>query len=559
GGASWITVNATPNDPLQRGGIHLGGGSEIHRNLLDFFDADLDAQGRMTVGYADGCVGRCAQSPDGARGNSYYAFGTIARQSGGRRLVPEFDPPATTVPGAPRLTVTRNDPHAHLSWSQSEDGGSPITGYRLFRRAGTGDEELLATLDGEARSFVDATVEADATYAYRVSAANALGESCGTNETEAEPVGGSCAPRGVRLVTDADGDQIGAPLEPDMDIEWVSVGEPYFADGSRKLVFTLKVASLAAPLTPNRMWRIRWSYPDAPVEGNPTSAQFVGRYYIGMTTDPSGVASFEYGIAQSLTAVVIDAGPTEILGAADPESGFDPDGTIRLVISADKVGGPRPGDLIGALAARSFAVAQDTTQRGDYAADVASFADTYALVGNTACAPSVSCSEESAAEVSYSNGWHTVADADASGGSFRLNPSKSGNGSLRFTFDVPAGATGAVAYRFAKSTKGGTADAYVDGVFHSQVDYRGESGSLNDPAFGFEARFEGLEPGAHSFELRNVEGAVYVDAFCLESGASSGLATEGPGATTTVTQTLSALGNLVRSVQATAGTQSISA
>ena len=62
GGAHWITVNATPNDPIQRGGIFLGGGSQIHRNLLDFFGADVDRFGRMTVGYADGCVGSCVQS-----------------------------------------------------------------------------------------------------------------------------------------------------------------------------------------------------------------------------------------------------------------------------------------------------------------------------------------------------------------------------------------------------------------------------------------------------------------------------------------------------------------
>src|SRR5688572_22863106 len=127
GGNSWITVNATPNDPIQRGGIHLGGGSQIHRNLLDFFDADLDRFGRMTIGYADGCIGPCAQSPDAARGNSYTAYGAIARQSGGRRLFFDGDSTQPTVPGAPRLTVTRNGAVSTLTWSQSEDGGSPIT------------------------------------------------------------------------------------------------------------------------------------------------------------------------------------------------------------------------------------------------------------------------------------------------------------------------------------------------------------------------------------------------------------------------------------------------
>ncbi len=66
GGATWHTVNATPNDPVQRGAIWLQGGGEITRNLLDFNDATVDAEGRILFGYADGCVGACVQARDGA-------------------------------------------------------------------------------------------------------------------------------------------------------------------------------------------------------------------------------------------------------------------------------------------------------------------------------------------------------------------------------------------------------------------------------------------------------------------------------------------------------------
>jgi len=385
GGAHWITVNATPNDPIQRGGLHLGGGSHIHRNLLDFFDADLDRFGRMTVGYADGCIGACVQSPDGARGNSFTAYGTIARQTGGRRLFFNSDPTQPTVPGAPRLTVTRNGSVSTLTWSQSEDGGSPITGYKVYRSAG-GAEQLIATLGGDARRYVNSSGDAITDYTYRVSATNAVGSSCGTNAATSKAAGSSCGASGLRVLEDASGDQIGAPLEQDMDIEWVAISEPFFEDGSRKLVFKLKMASLTS-LTPNRMWRILWSYPDAPVAPNPSSTAFVGRYYIGMNIDSAGAATFEYGIAQTLSLVVANVSPAERLGDADPGSGFNPDGTITLVISADKVGGPQAGDLIGALIARSYPVAQDITLRGDTASDVASLGSTYALVGNASCAP----------------------------------------------------------------------------------------------------------------------------------------------------------------------------
>jgi hypothetical protein len=151
------------------------------------------------------------------------------------------------------------------------------------------------------------------------------------------------------------------------------------------------------------------------------------------------------------------------------------------------------------------------------------------------------------------------ADADASGGHFRVNPSKNGSGSLKLTFDVAAGRAGAVVYQFARSTKGGTADVYVDGVFKSQIVFSGSTGSLNDPVLGFDARFAGLPAGPHTFELRNVKGAAYVDRFCLESAASTGTPTTGPESTTSALSALGPLGSLVQSLNAPAGTQSISA
>lgn len=553
GGQSWITVNATPNDPIQRGGIHLGGGAHIHRNLLDFFDADLDRFGRMTIGYADGCIGPCVQSPDDARGNSFTAYGTIARQSGGRRLFFDSDSTPPTVPGAPRLTVARNGSVSTLTWSQSEDGGSAITAYNVYRSAG-GPEQLIATLGGNSVRYVDSSGNANTEYTYRVSATNAIGTSCGTNAVTSKPAGSSCSAPGVRLVEDASDDQIGGPLEPDMDIEWVAIGEPFFADGSRKLVFTLKVKNLTS-LKPNRMWRILWSYPDAPVPPNPSSTAFVGRYYIGMNTDTAGAATFEYGIAQNLTAVVINASPAERFGAADEGSGFNADGTITLVISADKVGGPHAGDLIGALVARSYPVAQDITLRGDTASDVASMGNTYAVVGNGSCAPAVTVLDDNDSRIAYSNGWHLVNDSNASGGHFRLTATK---GSATLRFDVPAGQSGAVTYNFARSPKGGSAEIFLDGTSKGVVSYNGSSGTMRAPQFGFNVRFDGLAGGAHTLEVRPISGTIYVDDFRLESSFSNAQPTAGPGQTSTSLNTLALGQQVLQQLAVPPGTQAIS-
>ncbi len=560
GGQSWVTVDATPNDPLQRGGMRLGGGGAIHRNLLDFFDANMDAEGRVLVSYPDGCRGTCAQAADTARGNSYGAFSTIARQSGGPRLIAAFDPPATTVPGAPRLTVTRNGSLTKLTWSQSDTGGLPISGYKIFRRSGSGPEQLLASIGGSATSYVDQSGDPRVTYSYRVVASNSLGESCGSNETVAAPVGSSCAAPGWRVLEDKAGDQTGAPLNADMDIQWISIAEPYFPDGSRKLVFRMKVASLAS-LQPNRMWRIIWNYPDSPVPPNPDDPGFfIGRYYVGMNTDENGAVSFEYGFAESLSLVLADVQPPFALGVPDDAS-FTPDGTITITIAADKVGGPKAGDLIGGVVGRTYPVRNDLTLRGNGAADDVSLGNTYMLVGNAFCQnppPTINCFEDDDTRISYANGWHTASSAAASAGRYHFRPGNDNRTSVSFSFEVAAGASGGVVYHYARSTKGGSADVYIDGVFKETVSYRGTSGTDKDPQFGFSARYTGLAAGSHTFELRNVRGSAFVDRFCLENSFSSSTAATGPGNTTSALSVLDPALQLVQTVQVPAGAQAIS-
>ncbi|MFJ8358005.1 sialidase family protein [Streptomyces sp. NPDC093984] len=88
GGQSWVTVDATPTDPVQKGSICTGGTTcGQDRNLLDFIDVTLDAQGRVLVAYADGCTGACAT--EGAQ--NYDALASIARQSSGNTLYGAYD------------------------------------------------------------------------------------------------------------------------------------------------------------------------------------------------------------------------------------------------------------------------------------------------------------------------------------------------------------------------------------------------------------------------------------------------------------------------------------
>lgn len=384
GGQTWSTVDATPNDPIQRGGIWLSGGSPIHRNLLDFFDATVDAQGRVLVGYDDGCAGgACMQAPDKSQGNSYTAIATIARQTGGRRLFAQFDPPSTpTVPGAPFLTTFRDGARVRLEWSQSDDGGATVTGYKVYRRSG-GVETLLKTV-GKVTTYEDIVPNKSATYGYRVAAINSVGESCGSNEKSAPPLGGTCS--SFVVAKDPTGDQKSAPANPDLDIQSVSVSEPSFADNEKRLSFKMKVANLGTAPPPNRQWRVVWNYPIGP--GGDANQSFAGRYYVGMNTDNTGQVSFEYGIVTNVDEVPASTQLTMRLGDADPGSSFKPDGTITIIIATNKVGNPVKGDLLGTISGRTFAGNGNETVRTTAAVDLTNaystpnFA-TYLLNGNT--------------------------------------------------------------------------------------------------------------------------------------------------------------------------------
>ncbi|MGZ4635422.1 CARDB domain-containing protein [Oryzihumus sp.] len=103
GGRSWVTVDTTPTDPVQRGSICTGGttcGND--RNLLDFMDATVDKDGRVLVGYADGCTSACA-APGGAQ--NFDAYATIARQQTGKTLYAANDPQPNLTPSS--LSVSR--------------------------------------------------------------------------------------------------------------------------------------------------------------------------------------------------------------------------------------------------------------------------------------------------------------------------------------------------------------------------------------------------------------------------------------------------------------------
>ena len=169
-GRTWVTVNATPNDPVQNHtGVWQQGGSGENgdRNLLDFNEITIDDKGRVLYGYSDGChTLTCIHgnnlgsglAPNVDRGPYLErgAFMRVARQSGGKPLLAQFDPsPAEpVVPKPPCLSATRDCSASHLTWKAPDNGGADITGYAILRGTSAGGETVLVANTGNTQHYL---------------------------------------------------------------------------------------------------------------------------------------------------------------------------------------------------------------------------------------------------------------------------------------------------------------------------------------------------------------------------------------------------------------------
>jgi hypothetical protein len=359
---------------MQRAGLLRGGGADITRNLLDFFDITIDRDGRVLVGYVDGCEGgNCKQAPINANGtsavtgNAYSSTATIARQSSGRRLLAANDPPnpltATEAPGMPSATQRRIGQVVHLAWSEADTGNSPITGYQILRGTASNAETLLATVLGTQTggTYDDfAATNTGITYYYKVLAVNGIGPSCGNNEIAAPYVGDNCI--GVTIhkndPTHPEANA-GANTPASLLIDYIAVGEPA---GSNNFMFKMKVNDLST-VPPNSRWRLTWDSFSSPGQ----------QYYVGMTTgtiqgNSPATPTFEYGtLADAGVPAVFVIQETTVAsctaqGSATsctiPSTGaasqFTADGTITIIVPKSAFGNPQPGDLLGAVGGRTI-------------------------------------------------------------------------------------------------------------------------------------------------------------------------------------------------------------
>jgi hypothetical protein len=411
GGQTWTTVDTTPNDAVQRGSICTSGTTcGADRNLLDFNDLKMDYEGRIVGAYADGCVG--CTSP----GTSRSDLATIVRQSGGGRLLAQFDPVEVAAPLAPRVnSVTRSGNVVNLNWSAPDNGGSPITGYNVYRRKGaSGVDGRIGTTTKTI--FDDASAAAAKQYFYRVTATNAQGESasCGSFPVGDAPVTQSpCTTPGVTVLADPSGDNTTGAAQ--RDIRSVSFAELYDPASARnKLYITMKAGSFAPLNTPppSSRWTVYFTRPNA----NGTTTE----WYVSMVTDDTaspGTPVYRYGHTEPGTggvrSLVTD-------GRADRGT-FTPDGTIIIEISNPTKTGTavnskvfpelQAGEVIGNINAATqqsagvLLINDDSTGAG-----------TYTLKGNNFCRPNSAPVASLSASPSSGNAPFAVT-LDASGSS----------------------------------------------------------------------------------------------------------------------------------------------
>src|SRR5438046_2170122 len=119
----------------------------------------------------------------------YQVSATNAVGEGPRSSEASATPTApATAPGAPRnLQATPGDGQVTLNWqAPSNDGGSPILLYTIYRGNSSGGESFLIAVP-LVTTYTDATVTNGVTYYYKVSATNAIGEGPKSNEASATP------------------------------------------------------------------------------------------------------------------------------------------------------------------------------------------------------------------------------------------------------------------------------------------------------------------------------------------------------------------------------------
>jgi len=143
-------------------------------------------------------------------GEQRYYYVTAVNSVGEGSQSAEVSAAAPVVPGAPqnlKADIQSNPGEVLLTWqAPASDGGSAVTGYRIYRGFQAGSETFFAQV-GNQLSYTDTTCHVGRACFYVVAAVNAVGEGASSDEASAT---GTALPPDipgiVEVVNDTDGD-----------------------------------------------------------------------------------------------------------------------------------------------------------------------------------------------------------------------------------------------------------------------------------------------------------------------------------------------------------------
>jgi hypothetical protein len=443
GGQTWVTQNATPGDPIQRGGICEDGAC---RNLLDFFGMAVDKQGRVLVGYDDGCISANCIAGTRAFGmtaaNDFTAKAVIARQASGKRMYAQFDSQA----------------------------GADITPPL---------------------------------------------------PPPAPPAPTSCD---GAVATDPAGDAV-HPLVDGLNLDNVDITAVSFAVDAAKttLTTTLTIKNFSAQPVPGALgtfYYTTWTSAVRNADGSLTTRAYATRAEV----NAQGAVAYRFGQYDQAGDAFV--GTTTVVTGSFTTG---PNGTLKVNVPLSLLGNPTipvtdPTSLPAVIEPYALTIIHEQQVRFTQPADRAPNAGNFGASWAVCLPPQVTCIDEDDPSIAYSDNWHDL-------GQTRMHAGNAKNDSVKLTVNVFAGKTGKLTYNYATSPRGGSAQIFIDGVSRGTISYAGSQGSTKSPALGASASYGGLAAGAHTFEIRDMTGNVYIDGFCMENAASTGTPTSGPAAT----------------------------
>jgi Fibronectin type III domain len=401
GGATWTTVNSTPNDPVQSmTGVWQQGGSAQDRNLLDFNEITVDDKGHVLYGYSDGCV--TAGCIAGTAPNDFTANMRVARQSGGRPIILPLagDPIEPALPKPPCLSGTRSATESLLTWKAPDNGGSDIVNYKIFRSNTSGNEVEIGQTGNASTTFRDIDPPTDQHLFYRVEAINGIGTGPLSNEIDLVaipplPVQSVCVVPGLTILSDNAGDTsaalglVSTPAPPGSDLLSFQLAQPYQNDGIPRLVFTINTDS-----NPTGTESAGWSAYVAMKLVRGTNTTYQGVHMTFNATSGTTPVFESYTPSPNSSGGVdgrfVTAGSQK---PAEAGSNYDgPNGKITIIVKASDLG-LAPGDIINGFVSGTSqttdvgGVGAGATTLYDQMPDSLTFASDYTVGFNSICAP----------------------------------------------------------------------------------------------------------------------------------------------------------------------------